>query len=341
MRVYIEQLRNGTSLTTDQMTRAMTMIMNGEVESADIYSFLRALHAKGETIEEITAAAKVMREKALKIKAPHGAVDCCGTGGDARGTYNISTAVALVAAAAGVPVAKHGNRASTSKSGAADVLEVMGANLEAPLPVIQNALDTLGFTFLMATQHHPAMVHVREVRKQIPHRTIFNILGPLANPAGTKRQLLGVYSRDLILPFAQILKNLGSKKAWIVHGSDGMDEITLAGETWIAKLDGEGNISEQTLTPDDFGLPQAAAENLQGGTAEENALALRALLEGRKDDYRNVTLANAAAVLVLNGKAADLKDGVKQAAAAIDSGYANDLLKDYIVFSRTEGEAAS
>jgi anthranilate phosphoribosyltransferase len=320
------------------MKRAMTILMEGEVESADIYSFLIALHEKGETVEEITAAAQILRDKAIKIKAPHGSVDCCGTGGDAKGTYNISTAVALVAAAAGVPIAKHGNRASTSKSGAADVLEVMGVNLDAPMPVIQHALSTLGFTFMMATQHHPAMAHVKEVRKQIPHRTIFNILGPLTNPAGTKRQLLGVYSKDLLLPFAQVLKNLGSKKAWIVHGSDGMDEITLTGPTYVARLDEEGNITEQTLTPEDFGLPTASMDELQGGTAEENAVALRALLEGRKDDYRNVVLANTAAVLVLNGKASDLKDGVKKAATAIDKGFANDLLKDYIMLSRTPAE---
>ena len=338
MKTFIQQLQNGTSLTTDQMTRAMTAIMSGEISQDEIYLFLTSLHTKGETVEELTAAASVVREKATTIKAPHGAVDCCGTGGDAKGTYNISTAVAITAAACGVPIAKHGNRASTSKSGAADVLETMGVNLDISPDIAQYALDTYGFCFLMATNHHPAMKHVAAVRKQIPHRTIFNLLGPLANPAGTKRQLIGVYDRALLIPFAETLKNLGTKRAWIVHGSDGLDEITTTGETHVAKLEEDGSISEETFTPDDFGLPSTTIDTLIGGDSNENAKALRAVLEGRTCTYRDITLANTAAVLCINGKTDTLKDGVTMAAEAIDSGGAQQLLRDYITLSRKPAE---
>lgn len=334
MKPIIEQLEQSIDLTEDQMTRAMTQIMDGTAKPDHIESFLILLHNKGETIAELTGAARVMREKASTIKAPYGAVDCCGTGGDGANTYNISTATALTAAACGVPIAKHGNRASTSQSGAADVLETLGVNLEIAPSVEEEALNTLNFAFLMAPMHHPAMAHVKDIRKQLSHRTIFNLLGPLANPAKTRLQLIGVYDRTLLIPFAQVLKNLGTKRAWVVHGSDGLDEITTTGETYIAKLDEDGTITETTVSPTDFGLKTTTLDKLTGGSAEDNAKALRAVLEGHKSAYRDIVLANTAAILVIHGKCDTLKKGVTKAAEALDSGAANQLLKDYVALSR-------
>lgn len=338
MRVFIDQAQKGIPLTQDQMIRAMTKIMEGSEHQDDVYHFLEALHKKGETAEEIIGAAKVMREKSIPIKAPFGTLDCCGTGGDGQSTYNISTAVALTAAACGVPIAKHGNRASTSKSGAADVLEFMGVNLDAPIEIVEHALETLGFTFLMAPNHHPAMKNVATVRKQITHRTIFNLIGPLANPAGSKHQLIGVYDKSLLIPFAEVLKELGTKGAWIVHGSDGLDEITTTGETYVVKLCEDGNITEETLTPESFGLPVSNPKDLTGGDAEENAKALRAVLEGEISAYRDIVLANTAAVLCIHGAASSLEEGVAKAAEALDTGEANKVLKDYIALSRRPAE---
>ncbi len=335
MITHLETLRAGKDLTEDQMIKAMTIIMEGHAGDDEIKEFLTLLTAKGETVEEITGAAKVMRKKASTIKAPYGSVDCCGTGGDKSGTYNISTAVALTAAACGVTIAKHGNRAASSKSGAADVLEVLGVKLDPPHEVIEQALERVGFAFLMAPQHHQAMRHVAPVRKDLGTRTIFNLLGPLANPAGTKYQLIGVYDRKWVRPMAETLKNLGTKSAWVVHGSDGLDEITTTGETYIAKLDPEGNITEQTLTPEDFGLPLLTApDKLKGGDAEENAKALRAVMEGQKSAYRDIVIANTAAVLCIAGKDSDLKAAAAKAANALDSGGAKEILRDYIAFSR-------
>lgn len=333
MKNFLDLLKSGQPLDETVMTTAMTRIMNGEVNDESIIVFLNALAEKGETAAEIAAAAKVLRAKALTIKAPYGAVDCCGTGGDGANTYNISTAVALVAAAAGVPVAKHGNRASSSKSGAADVLETLGISLEMPKAALEEALKTIRFAFLMAPNHHAAMKHVSAARKKMGRRTIFNLLGPLANPAGTKLQLIGVYDRKWVLPMAGALKKLGAKKAWVVHGADGLDEITLTGETFIAILD-DGVITETTLTPGDFGLPTYTPEDFKGGDSGENATALRALLDGKDGAYRDIVLANTAAVLALHGDVKSLKEGVAKAAEAIDSGAARQTLRDYIAFSR-------
>jgi anthranilate phosphoribosyltransferase len=323
-----------TPLSETEMTAAMTQIMEGQISESEIMDFLKTLADRGETAEELTGAAKVMRAKAKGVEAPYGAVDCCGTGGDKSGTYNISTAVAIVAASCGVPVAKHGNRAASSKSGAADVLEVLGINLDAPQETLEEALKTLHFAFLMAPNHHAAMKHVMPARKKLGTRTIFNLLGPLANPAGTRRQLIGVFDRKWLRPMAETLKNLGTKRAWIVHGSDGLDEITTTGKTFIATLDEEGNIEERTLTPEDFGLETNTAEELLGGSAEENAAALRGVLEGQKSAYRNIVLANTAAVLLIAGKAETLKDGVAKAQSAIDNGLSYNTLKDYIALTR-------
>ncbi|GJL84836.1 MAG: anthranilate phosphoribosyltransferase [Micavibrio sp.] len=324
------------SLSEAEIIETMRAIMNGEMAEDDMAAFLVELAERGETTEEITGAAKVMREKALSIKAPDDAVDCCGTGGDHSGTYNISTAVALVSAACGVPVAKHGNRAASSKSGAADVLEALGINLDVPVEKLEEALTKFNFAFLMAPKHHSAMKLVVPVRKKLGRRTIFNLLGPLANPAGTKFQLIGVFDSKWLVPMAQTLSKLGTKRAWVVHGSDGLDEITTTGPTKIAVLE-NGEVSEKEITPDDFGLPIAKPEDLKGGDAQENAMALKSLLEGEQSAYRDIVLANTAAVLVIHGSATDLKDGVAKAAQAIDSELALHLLYGYVAFTQEYG----
>ncbi len=324
-----------TPLTQAQMSEAMTLIMEGQVSEDELAGFLTTLAARGETVDELTGAAIIMRQKATTIKAPYEAVDCCGTGGDQSGTYNVSTAVALIAASCGVPVAKHGNRASSSQSGAADVLEVMGVNLDMPQEALEEALKTLHFAFLMAPHHHQAMKHVVPVRKKLGTRTIFNLLGPLANPAGTRFQLIGVYDKKWVKPMAETLKNLGTKRAWVVHGADGLDEITTTGETSIAMLDDEGQIKEKTLSPKDFGLETNPLEKLIGGDADDNANALRAILEGQKCAYRNIAIANTAAVLVIAGKTENLIEGVEKAEESLDNGLAYDTLSDYIALSRS------
>lgn len=321
------------------MIEAMTAIMSGACASDDIAKFLVDMSDRGETVDEITGAARVLRAQAATIEAPYDALDCCGTGGDAQGkiggTYNISTAVALVAAACGVPIAKHGNRASSSKSGAADVLEALGVNLTLSKEKLEQALKLYHFCFLMAPHHHAAMKHVAPVRKELGRRTIFNLLGPLANPAGTRNQLIGVYDQKWVMPIAQTLQKLGTKKAWVVHGADGLDEITITGTTNIAVLE-EGSIKEKTITPEDFGLKPSPIEKLKGGDADDNAATLRALFEGQKGAYRDIVLANTAAVLNIHGDYTDLKKAVTHAADIIDSGAAYQLLKDYINFSREE-----
>lgn len=314
------------------MESVIASIMNGSVPEDDIAAFLTALAERGETVDEITGAARALRARAAAIEAPPGALDCCGTGGDGTGTWNISTAVSFVAAACGIPVAKHGNRAASSKSGAADVLESLGVNLDAPPEKLEAALHTLGFCFLMAPRHHAAMRHVAAIRKKLGFRTIFNLLGPLANPAGAQYQLLGVYDRRWLTPLAGTLHRLGCKGAWVVHGSDGLDEITLTGPTAIATLDANGTVMETTLGPQDFGLPLAPPESLRGGTAHENAAALSALLDGAPSAYRDIVLLNAAAALLIAGKARDRNTAREQAAAAIDSGAALAVLNRYREF---------
>lgn len=333
----IPRLKQGQSLTEQNMVEAMTDIMNGNVGDDDIIAFLLALSSKGENVAEITGAARVLREKVSSVKAPIDALDCCGTGGDNSGTYNISTAVAMVLAACGVPIAKHGNRAASSKSGAADVLEALGLNLDVPHEALEQALKEFRFAFLMAPNHHKSMRHVAKIRKEIGQRTIFNLLGPLANPANTRYQLMGVYDKAWVKPIAETLQKLGTKRAWVVHGSDGMDEITLTGKTHIAIVDeDQEKIVTKTISPKDFGLPTCKAEDLQGGDAEDNAKALRAVLEGGKSAYRDIVLANAAAGLVVHGSAKNLKEGVAKAAEAIDSGFAWQNFCDYIAYSRNQ-----
>ena len=335
-----ERLKDGQSLTEANMMECIETIMSGDAEEDLIKNFLLALSEKGESVSDLTGAARIMRKKASSIKAPHDSVDCCGTGGDQTNTFNISTAVAIVAAACGVPVAKHGNRAASSKSGAADVLEAMGVNLEIGKSALEKALKEYRFAFLMAPNHHKSMRHVASARKSLGQRTIFNLLGPLANPANTRYQLIGVYDKKWVRPMAETLKKLGTKKAWVVHGNDGMDEITICDKTYVAIISEESEtITEKEISPEDFGLETHNFESLKGGDAYDNAKALRALLEGQTGAYRDIVLANTSAVLNIHGIAQDLKDGVAKASEAIDSGFAWENFCDYIAFSRTTESA--
>lgn len=332
MKEILKKIRNGETLSESEMIDAMRTIMSGEAEDTQIAAFLMGLSQRGETIDEICGAARVIREKSTKVTAPENAIDCCGTGGDHHGTYNISTAVAIVSAACGTPIAKHGNRASSSKSGAADVLEALGVNLNCSTRKLEEALRRYNFAFLMAPNHHSAMKHVANVRKSIGIRTLFNMIGPLANPAQTKSQLIGVYSQNLLLPIAQTLQRLGTQNAWVVHGADGLDEISISGKTFIAILK-DNTITEKTISPDDFGLPTHPLESIKGGTASENATALQNLLNGEKNAYRDIVLANTSAVLNIAGITSSLPEGVTIAAKAIDNGIARETLKNYISFT--------
>lgn len=326
------RIQNHKTLSTSEMVDVMSDIMDGQWENEHIAAFLMGLSVRGETIDEITGAATVMREKALRIHAPENSVDCCGTGGDGLGTYNISTAVAIIVAACGVPVAKHGNRSASSKSGAADVLEALGVNLDIPQTFLEDALKRFNFAFLMAPRHHSAMRYVVPVRKTLGVRTIFNVLGPLSNPAQAKHQLIGVFDKDLVSPIAHVLQKLGAKSAWVVHGSDGLDEITITGETYCAKLM-NGKIEECVLHPRDFGLQSCDIKDLIGGNADENAQALKDLLHGMPSAYRDIVVANASAVMMIAGKYSCLLEASQQVQNAVDSGEALKLLDDYIDFT--------
>lgn len=332
MTLSLDKLRVGENLSESEMIAAMSAIMDGSCSESDIIAFLSYLTKKGETVDEITGAARVMREKAATIKAPPGAIDCCGTGGDGSGTYNISTAVALVVAACGVPVAKHGNRAASSKSGAADVLEALGVNLDTPHEKLEEALHHYNFAFLMAPRHHSAMKHVVPIRKKLGFRTIFNLLGPLSNPAGTKRQLLGVFDEKWLVPIAQTLDRLGTEKAWVVHGQDGLDEITVTGKTRVARL-AQAQVEEENITPHLFGLDYSSTPSLMGGDAAYNAAAITRLLDGEIFAYRNIVLANAAAALLIADKTTDPLEATRLAKESIDNGQVKQLLSDYIQFT--------
>ncbi|NRP11531.1 Anthranilate phosphoribosyltransferase [Aliiroseovarius sp. xm-m-379] len=308
-------------LTRDEAEQAFEILFQGEATPSQIGGLLMALRTRGETVEEYAAAAAVMRAKCNKVAAPEGAMDIVGTGGDGKGTLNISTATAFVVAGAGVTVAKHGNRNLSSKSGAADALSEMGVNVMVGPDVVEAALTEAGIAFMMAPMHHPAIAHVMPTRAELGTRTIFNILGPLTNPAGVKRQLTGAFSRDLIRPMAETLGLLGSEKAWLVHGSDGTDELSIAGVSWVAALD-NGAVREFELHPEEAGLPVHPFEAIMGGEPTENAKAFRALLNGEKSAYRDAVLLNAAAALVVADKVGDLKDGAALAAESLDSGEA-------------------
>jgi anthranilate phosphoribosyltransferase len=287
---------------------------------------------RGETIDEITGAVSAMRSKMLRVIAPPDAIDVVGTGGDASGSYNISTCAAFIVAGAGVPVAKHGNRALSSRSGAADVLTALGVRIDVSPEHISRCIAQAGIGFMFAPAHHPAMKHVGPTRVELGTRTIFNLLGPLSNPAGVKRQMVGVFSRQWVEPLAHVLKNLGSERAYVVHGSDGLDEITICGSTAVAALEA-GEVRTFEIAPEDVGLQRAKSETLRGGDADHNAKALIAVLKGQPGPFRDVAVLNAAAALVVAGKAKDLKDGVARAHKSIDSGEAEGSLERLIVVS--------
>ncbi|MCV2873182.1 anthranilate phosphoribosyltransferase [Defluviimonas sp. WL0050] len=308
-------------LARDEAEAAFEALFEGAATPSQMGGLLMALRTRGETVEEIAAAARVMRAKCHKVRAPEGAMDIVGTGGDGKGTLNISTATAFVVAGAGVVVAKHGNRNLSSKSGAADALTQMGVNVMLEAEAVEKVLESCGIAFMMAPMHHPAIRHVMPTRAELGTRTVFNLLGPLTNPAGVKRQLTGAFSREWIRPMAETLQALGSDRAWLVHGSDGTDELSIAGVSWVAALE-NGAVREFELHPEEAGLPVHPFEAIMGGSPEENANAFRALLAGETGAYRDAVLLNAAAALVVAGKAGALTEGVAMAAESIHSGAA-------------------
>ncbi len=325
MKALIGATANGRPLSEDQAERAFDIMMSGDATPAQMGGLLMALRVRGETVGEIVGAARSMRARMLTLEAPAGAVDTCGTGGDAKGTFNISTAAALVLAACGVPVAKHGNRALSSKSGAADVLTALGVEVEADMALVQAALHEAGITFLMAPRHHSAMRHVGPTRVELGTRTIFNLLGPLSNPCRVRRQLLGVFDRAWVEPIAQVLQALGHETAWVVHGEGGFDELTTTGTTYVAELAG-GRIRSFEVTPEDAGLPRAGLDDIRGGDAQVNAHAIAALLDGERGPFRDTVLLTVAGGLIVAGKADDLRQGAAMAAEALDSGRARAVL---------------
>ena len=322
----IAKAATGASLSRDEAARGFDTMMSGEATPSQMGGLLMALRVRGETVDEITGAVTVMREKMLRVAAPAGAIDVVGTGGDASGSYNISTCAAFIVAGAGVPVAKHGNRALSSRSGAADVLGALGVNIELPADGVARCIREAGIGFMFAPAHHPAMKNVGPTRVELGTRTIFNLLGPLSNPAGVKRQMVGVFSRQWVEPIAQVLKNLGSEHVWVVHGSDGLDEITTSGPTYVAALE-NGAVRAFEVTPEEVGLARVKPEALRGGDAGHNAQALGDVLKGKKGAFRDVALLNAAAGLIVAGRAKYLKQAVALAEKSVDSGEAESRLQ--------------
>ncbi len=332
LKTYIGKVATGASLDREEAVQAFNIIMSGEATHAQIGGFLMALRVRGETIDEITGAATAMRARALRVKAPANAIDIVGTGGDGSGSYNISTAAAIVTAACGVPIAKHGNRALSSKSGASDVLAALGVNLDADLAHVEKAITQAGIGFLMAPLYHSAMKHVGPVRVELGTRTIFNLLGPLTNPARVRRQFTGAFARQWIEPMAAVLGNMGCEQAWVVHGSDGLDELTTTGVSYVAQLK-DGRVTTFEVSPEDVGLSLAEPGDLKGGTPEENAVALLAVLAGEPGPYRDIVVYNSGAALLVAGQAGDLRDGMALAMAAIDSGGARATLDKLIAIT--------
>jgi len=336
LKPILAHVADGHALTAADAEKAFDIIMSGEAEDSQMGALLMALRLRGEAIEEITGAVRAMRAKALAVKAPDDAIDIVGTGGDGLGTYNISTAAALVVAGCGVPVAKHGNRAVTSKSGAADVLTSLGVNLDCDVALVEKAIAEAGVGFMMAPRHHSAMKYVMPVRAAMGIRTIFNNLGPLSNPAGVKRQFSGAFDRAWIEPMAEVLGILGSEAAWVVHGADGMDEMTTTDKTYVAALE-NGQIRTFEVTPEDAGLPRTSLDQLKGGDGPYNAAAINALVDGTAGPYRDIVLLNAAASLIVADKVDDLKSGVSLAAASIDDGKARTALDRLIKITNSGG----
>jgi anthranilate phosphoribosyltransferase len=329
----IDLIVKGNSLSMEQAAGVMNEIMEGKATPAQFGSFVTALRLKGETVEEIAGMAKVMREKAIPVKVSGPLVDTCGTGGDATKTFNISTTAAFVVAGAGLKVAKHGNRGMSSGCGSADVLDALGVKIELGAPAVEQCLEEIGIGFMFAPTFHPAMKYAAPSRKEIGIRTVFNILGPMTNPAGAQAQLLGVFDEELTLKMAEVLSLLGCRHALVVHGEDGLDEVTLGGKTTVCELKA-GEISRYQVDPDDFGFPRTELTRLRGGPPQENADILRRVLKKEKGPYRDIVVINAAAALVAGDMADDLGKGTRLAADAIDSGRALDKLEKLISLSR-------
>jgi anthranilate phosphoribosyltransferase len=331
-RAIIAKVATGATLSRHEASAAFDRMMSGEATPSQMGGLLMALRVRGETVDEITGAVNAMRSKMLRVTAPADAIDIVGTGGDGSGSLNVSTCASFIVAGCGVPVAKHGNRALSSRAGAADTLAALGVRIDLTPEQVGDCIREAGIGFMFAPAHHPAMKNVGPTRVELATRTIFNLLGPLSNPAGVKRQMVGVFSRQWVEPLAQVLKNLGSEAVWVVHGSDGLDEITLSGPTAVAALE-NGNIRSFEIAPEQAGLKRQPAEALKGGEAAENAAALRAVLEGKPGAFRDCALLNASAALIVAGRAKDLAEGVAIAAKAIDSGAALDRLTRLIATS--------
>ncbi|HEY4203762.1 MAG TPA: anthranilate phosphoribosyltransferase [Xanthobacteraceae bacterium] len=325
LKAIIGKVATGATLTRDEAANAFDRMMSGEATPSQLGGILMAMRVRGETVDEITGAVTAMRAKMLHVKAPADAVDIVGTGGDGSGSVNVSTCASFIVAGAGVPVAKHGNRALSSKSGAADCLAALGVKIDLTPDQVSRCVRDTGIGFMFAPAHHPAMKNVGPTRVELGTRTIFNLLGPLSNPANVKRQMVGVFSRQWVQPLAQVLKNLGADSVWVVHGSDGLDEITLTGPTFVSALEG-GTIRSFEVTPEEAGLPRANGDALKGGDADANAAALSGVLEGKPGAYRDVALLNAAATLMVAGRAKDLKEGVAIGTKSLDSGAAAERL---------------
>jgi anthranilate phosphoribosyltransferase len=324
LKPLIARVAAGASLSESEAEAAFDIIMSGNATPSQMGAFLMALRVRGESVDEIAGAARIMRAKALRIDAPPGTIDTVGTGGDASGSFNISTASALVVAGAGVPVAKHGNRAFSSKSGAADVLAALGVKIDADMGIVRDCLWEIGICFLMAPRHHSAMRHVGPTRVELGTRTIFNLLGPLSNPAGAQRLLVGVFAPEWVVPMAEVLGRLGAERAWVVHGS-GLDEMTTAGVTQIAEFDG-GKVHTFEVTPEAVGLKRASLDDLKGGEPAHNAKLMRDLLDGETGPLRDIVLLNSGAALIVAGRAAALPEGMALAARSIDDGAARGVL---------------
>lgn len=329
---FIAKIASGERLSRAEAEAAFDVLLSGEATHAQMGAFLIGLRVRGEAVDEIAGAVSAMRAKMIRVEAPADAIDIVGTGGDGLGTYNVSTLAAIIVAACGVPVAKHGNRASSSKSGASDVLGALGVKVGLPPKTIEACLAGAGLCFMAGTTHHAAIRHIATVRSELGTRTLFNLLGPLANPASVKRQLLGVFSRDWLQPLAEVLRSFGTERAWLVHGADGLDEVTVTGPTFVTALE-NGAIRSFEIEPEDAGLRRATLAELIGGDAVQNAAALTDVLNGAKNAYRDIAILNAAAALVVAEKAANLLDGAKLAAAAIDEGRAKAVLAKLIKIS--------
>ncbi len=334
LKSIISKVATGATLSREEAASAFDSMMSGEATPSQMGGLLMALRVRGETVDEITGAVSAMRSKMLRVSAPKDAVDIVGTGGDGSGSVNVSTCASFIVAGAGIPVAKHGNRALSSRSGAADVLSSLGVKIDLKPEQVGQCVEEAGIGFMFAPSHHPAMKNVGPTRVELATRTIFNLLGPLSNPAGVRRQMVGVFSRQWVLPLAQVLKNLGAEKVWVVHGSDGLDEITLTGPSFVAALE-NGEIHTFEVTPQEAGLAIASGEALRGGDADANAIALQGVLDGQPSPYRDVAVLNAAAALIVAGRVKTLKEGVAIGVRSLDSGAAAARLKHLIAVSNS------